>query len=104
MLNDLIARVNQHMEISREFGKRGEVEQSLHYAHEADKINIEKEILEQRLKFPSGRVMFVCEISGVFINNTDNEARRADHYNGKQYLGWKAIRDKLRELQNRFRK
>jgi len=26
---------------------------------------------------------------------------RADHYNGKQYLGWKAIRDKLKELEEK---
>merc|ERR1739848_887584 len=90
------------METSREFGMRGEVERSLHSALEAETINIEKENLEQRLKFPSGRIMFVCEVCGVFINSTENEARRADHYNGKQYLGWKAIRDKLKQLTDKL--
>jgi hypothetical protein len=98
----MMARINQHMETSQRFGERGEVEKSLHYAQEAEKMNTEKEILEQRLKFPSGRIMFVCEICGVFINSTDNEARRADHYNGKQYLGWKAIRDRLKQLEEKF--
>eukprot|EP00747_Dinoflagellata_sp_TGD_P158967 gnl/TRDRNA2_/TRDRNA2_177860_c0_seq6.p1 gnl/TRDRNA2_/TRDRNA2_177860_c0~~gnl/TRDRNA2_/TRDRNA2_177860_c0_seq6.p1 ORF type:complete len:277 (-),score=1.95 gnl/TRDRNA2_/TRDRNA2_177860_c0_seq6:1267-2097(-) len=101
MLDDLTTRINQHMEASRKYGELSEVERSLQSAREAEVINIEKENLEQRLKFPSGRIMFVCEICGVFINSTDNEARRADHYNGKQYLGWKAIRDKLRELENK---
>merc|ERR1711918_254738 len=101
MLNDLTARINQYMETSRRFGERGEVEKSLHYAQEAEKTNTEKEILEQRFKFQSGRIMFVCEVCGVFINNTDNEARRADHYNGKQYLGWKEIRDKLKYLEKK---
>merc|ERR1712139_408604 len=51
--------------------------------------------------YPGGRIMFVCEVCGVFINSTDNEARRAYHYNGKQYLGWKAIRDKLKDLEEK---
>lgn len=29
-------------------------------------------------------------------------ATRADHYNGKQYLGWKAIRDKCAELDAKY--
>merc|ERR1712050_89289 len=68
-------------------------------AQEVEKIRTDKENLEQRLKYPGGRIMFVCDVCGVFINSTDNEARRADHYNGKQYLGWKAIRDKLKPLE-----
>jgi len=45
-------------------------------AHEAFKIKEEKETIEQRIRFPGGRIMFVCDVCGVFINNTDNEARR----------------------------
>merc|ERR1711907_280826 len=90
------------METSQKLGEEGEVDRSLQAAQDAEKTKREKEILEQRLKFPSGRNMFVCEICGVFINSTDNEARRADHYNGKQYLGWKAIRDKRKQLEEKF--
>merc|ERR1711904_701226 len=68
----------------------------------AEKKKNEKEGMGQRVKHPGGRIMFVCEICGVFINSTDNEARRADHYNGKQYLGWKAIRNKLQQLGQKF--
>merc|ERR1711977_502769 len=92
------------METSQKLGEEGEVDRSLQAAQDAEKIKIEKEGLEQRVKHPGGRIMFVCEICGVFINSTDNEARRADHYNGKQYLGWKAIRDKLKELESKFAK
>ena len=38
---------------------------------------------------PSCAPPAVCEVCGVFIQSTDNEARRRDHIEGKQYLGWK---------------
>uniref|UniRef100_A0A7S0N5A5 Luc7-like protein n=1 Tax=Pyramimonas obovata TaxID=1411642 RepID=A0A7S0N5A5_9CHLO len=43
----------------------------------------------------------VCPVSGVYMSSTDNEQRQADHLSGKQYQGWKAIREKLKELQER---
>merc|ERR1719262_1226898 len=102
MLDDMAKRVKQLMETSQKLGEEGEVDRSLQAAQDADKIKTEKENLEQRFKYPGGRIMFVCDVCGVFINSTDNEARRADHYNGKQYLGWKAIRDKLKFLDNKL--
>merc|ERR1712193_165749 len=95
----MTTRFNIFMKTSQRYGEQGQINLALQAAQEADKVKLEKENLEQRFKFPSGRIMFVCEVCGVFINNTDNEARRADHYNGKQYLGWKAIREKLKTLE-----
>lgn len=43
----------------------------------------------------------VCDVCGLFIQSTDTEARRRDHVEGKQYLGWLAIRQKLAELGER---
>merc|ERR1719456_2131866 len=104
LLQDMTANMVRLMETSQKLGELGEVDQSLQNAQEAEKINLERELLEQRFKFPGGRIMFVCDICGVFINSTDNEARRADHYNGKQYVGWKAIRNKLRDLEDKLYK
>ena len=42
--------------------------------------------------------MIVCEVSGNFMNSTDNGERLRCHFEGKQYQGWKLIRDKLKEL------
>merc|ERR1712124_110458 len=104
MLDGMTTRANAFLESSQKYGGRGNVDLSLRTAQEAERLRIEQQDLEQRLRFPGGRIMFVCEVCGVFINNTDNEARRADHYNGKQYLGWKAIRDKLKELETKITK
>lgn len=99
MVQDMGEHIKRLISSSQKLGEEGNVDHSLQKAQEAENMKIEKENLEQRLKYPGGRIMFVCEVCGVFINSTDNEARRADHYNGKQYLGWKAIRDKLKALE-----
>ena len=44
----------------------------------------------------------MCDVCGVFIQSTDNEARRRDHLEGKQYLGWLAIREKHKELMGKY--
>jgi len=40
----------------------------------------------------------VCEISGNFMSARDADERIAAHYAGKQYVGWKLVRDKHREM------
>jgi len=44
----------------------------------------------------------VCEISGNFMSSRDAEERIAAHYAGKQYVGWKMVRDKYRELHLKY--
>jgi broad-specificity NMP kinase len=41
----------------------------------------------------------VCEVSGNFMSARDADERIAAHYSGKQYVGWKLVRDKLAEMQ-----
>ncbi|GAX11947.1 hypothetical protein FisN_8Lh035 [Fistulifera solaris] len=40
----------------------------------------------------------VCEISGNFMSSRDADERIAAHYAGKQYVGWKLVRDKYKEM------
>jgi RNA-binding protein Luc7-like 2 len=101
-LDTMAARVKELVEKSGKLGEEGEVDASLQAAAEADRIRAEREKLENSLRNPV-KIMYVCDVCGVYINSTDNEQRKADHYNGKQYLGWKAIRDKLKELEGRER-
>jgi len=44
----------------------------------------------------------VCEISGNFMSSRDAEERIAAHYAGKQYVGWKMVRDKCSELHKKY--
>ena len=45
----------------------------------------------------------VCEVSGNFMSFRDAEERIAAHYAGKQFVGWKMVRDKFLELEKKVR-
>ena len=45
----------------------------------------------------------VCEMSGNFMSTRDAEERIAAHYAGKQYVGWKMVREKFQELEKKSR-
>ncbi|GKY97411.1 hypothetical protein MPSEU_000699600 [Mayamaea pseudoterrestris] len=44
----------------------------------------------------------VCEVSGNFMSARDADERIAAHYSGKQYVGWKLVRDKLASMQKLY--
>jgi len=45
----------------------------------------------------------VCDTSGNFMSSRDADERIAAHYAGKQYVGWKMVRDKYKELHKKYR-
>jgi RNA-binding protein Luc7-like 2 len=44
----------------------------------------------------------VCEVSGNFMSARDADERIAAHYAGKQYVGWKLVRDKFADMQQKY--
>jgi hypothetical protein len=44
----------------------------------------------------------VCEVSGNFMSARDADERIAAHYAGKQYVGWKLVRDKLKDMVQQY--
>ncbi|CAJ1959383.1 unnamed protein product [Cylindrotheca closterium] len=44
----------------------------------------------------------VCEVSGNFMSARDADERIAAHYAGKQYVGWKLVRDKFGEMVQKY--
>ena len=44
----------------------------------------------------------VCQVSGNFMSSRDADERIAAHYAGKQYVGWKLVRDKYREMVEQY--
>jgi LUC7 N_terminus len=44
----------------------------------------------------------VCEISGNNMSSRDADERIAAHYSGKQYVGWKLVRDKLQAMIKKY--
>jgi LUC7 N_terminus len=44
----------------------------------------------------------VCEVSGNFMSARDADERIAAHYAGKQYVGWKLVREKFQEMIQKY--
>ncbi|KAG2422731.1 hypothetical protein HXX76_015818 [Chlamydomonas incerta] len=100
-LSDMQAKAKEMLQKSQEAGEAGEVDVSMALAQQATEMQAQHDRLHKSLTAPE-RTMSVCDICGVFINSTDNDQRRQEHLTGKQYLGWKAIREKYAELTSRW--
>lgn len=44
----------------------------------------------------------VCEVSGNFMSARDADERIAAHYAGKQYVGWRLVREKFKEMIGKY--
>lgn len=91
------AKEKEATEKAEKLAEDADVDGSQMFAQQAEAFSRQHDALQKQFQLPE-RTMSVCEVCGVFINSTDNDQRRADHLAGKQYLGWKAIREKLTEL------
>lgn len=63
------------LEKAEQLGEEGDVDGALVFSQQAEAFAKQKEVQHRQLTQPD-RTMTVCEICGVFINSTDNEARR----------------------------
>lgn len=55
--------------------EEGDVDASMAYNKQAETLRAQYDSLKESLTQPE-RTMTVCDVCGVFINSTDNEARR----------------------------
>jgi len=62
--------------------------------------NLQKQLYYVRNDTTSDKT--VCETSGNFMSSRDADERIAAHYAGKQYVGWKMVRDKFKELIKKY--
>lgn len=46
--------------------------------------------------------LLLFQVSGNIMSSADNEERIMCHFQGKQYLGWKACREKVKELREKY--
>lgn len=121
-LDDFLKRQGELVEQSEQLAEAGDVDASMARASRAEKLKEEHDQTLVTLTAPD-RIMTVCEVCGVFINCTDSEQRQlasaaalgktalgnvvpvskalGDHLEGKQYLGWLAIRQKYKELSDK---
>eukprot|EP00467_Chlorarachnion_reptans_P024378 CAMPEP_0114500446 /NCGR_PEP_ID=MMETSP0109-20121206/7966_1 /TAXON_ID=29199 /ORGANISM="Chlorarachnion reptans, Strain CCCM449" /LENGTH=331 /DNA_ID=CAMNT_0001678103 /DNA_START=71 /DNA_END=1064 /DNA_ORIENTATION=+ len=94
-----IAKISKEAE---EYGENGDVEQARVLSMRVESLKTESELI---MKKPDDictntRTMIVCEVSGVLMSSTDSESRLKSLYAGKQYQGWKKVRDFYLELKD----
>eukprot|EP00472_Partenskyella_glossopodia_P005228 CAMPEP_0197514850 /NCGR_PEP_ID=MMETSP1318-20131121/163_1 /TAXON_ID=552666 /ORGANISM="Partenskyella glossopodia, Strain RCC365" /LENGTH=347 /DNA_ID=CAMNT_0043063057 /DNA_START=45 /DNA_END=1089 /DNA_ORIENTATION=+ len=92
VIQDEIGKLSKEAE---ELGENGEIEQAKVLSMRIEALKAESEQIMKKPDDPrfSGRQLMVCEVSGVLMSTTDSEARLKSLYSGKQYQGWKKVRD-----------
>ena len=98
VLVDEIKELHAQCEV---LGEQGEVDASLVAFKQANEKQQRLTELEKKIKPQNVKKHFVCTVSGLVYSSTDNEDRMAELQSGRQYRGWKQIRDKLEELKRR---
>lgn len=98
-LKDQILELQVKAELA---GEQGEIETTVRLSEEADQLGAKKAELEAAVELKKqqslGRKQCVCPVSGLIHAANDSEARLAELQSGRQYRGWKAMRDRLAEL------
>ena len=97
-LKDQAAELQVQSEL---LGEEGDVEGALAAFQQAAAVLTKAQEVERRAMPRDQKRQYVDDVSGLVYSSTDSEARIADLQAGKQYKGWRAIRDKLVELEER---
>lgn len=87
---------------ARELGEEGKVDEAYRVMSQMEALKSERIAIEQKLSRPlipnDQKKLVLCEVSGNFLSSTDSAERLRAHFEGKQYKGWKAVRDKYESL------
>uniref|UniRef100_A0A6V3RLE1 Uncharacterized protein n=1 Tax=Lotharella globosa TaxID=91324 RepID=A0A6V3RLE1_9EUKA len=85
---------------AEEAGENGDIEKAKALATKVEGLKAESEQIMKKPDDPrfNSRQLMVCEVSGVLMSTTDSESRLKSLYSGKQYQGWKKVRDFHAEL------
>merc|ERR1712086_206577 len=97
-VTDLNGQILELQKKSESLGEEGDIDGSLALHQQAEQLRVQKDDIERAAAPPNEKRQFVCEVSGLIYSSTDNEARIRDLQAGRQYIGYKQIRDKLVEL------
>lgn len=108
-------QIQELEEKQEKLGEEGNIDEYMKLQEEIDKLkekrNIERYtpdfpedevglVLAQHGTQPQHQVLRVCEVCGSLLSAKETK-RLEDHYVGKLHMGFKLIREKLRELEKR---
>ncbi|KAJ3331006.1 splicing factor [Blyttiomyces sp. JEL0837] len=104
-LSNEIAELTSQVE---KLGEEGNVDESLEILRQVEELQKTKMEKERDLKVMAAadansqhQKLRVCGICSAYLSIFDSDRRLADHFQGKMHLGFKQIRDKLEELQQK---
>ncbi|KAJ3215735.1 splicing factor [Dinochytrium kinnereticum] len=106
-LDDLTKEISVLTALVEKLGEEGNVDESLESLRQVEKLQETKLEKEKELKTLVGsdqsqhQKLRVCGICSAYLSIFDSDRRLADHFQGKMHLGFKAVRDKLEELQKK---
>lgn len=85
------------------------MDESLTVMKEVEEVKAKKKALEDEYHaaIPRHTVqqqkLRACEVCGAFLSMYDNDRRLADHFGGKLHIGFVTIREKIKQLEVRWR-
>ncbi|KAG5188699.1 hypothetical protein JKP88DRAFT_25649, partial [Tribonema minus] len=95
--------IKEKTEESEKLAEDGEIDEAQARLEEVASMQQKKNSIEkQYTSIKTVKRNIVCEVSGNIMSSADNEERIMCHFQGKQYLGWKACREKVKELREKF--
>lgn len=103
-VHELAEAIGKKLAAAEALGEEGNVEKSLEYMEEVEKLKKEKQSaeVEYRNSMPASsyqqQKLRVCEVCSAYLGIHDNDRRLADHFGGKLHLGFITIRERLEEL------
>jgi len=89
-------------------GEEGKVSESMEALKDAEKLKVDKAAMEKEISDKGDRPsqqqkLRVCETCSAYLSVFDSDRRLADHFNGKMHMGYVQIRERVKELREKFR-
>jgi hypothetical protein len=103
-VHELAEQIGKRLAAAEALGAEGNVEKSLEFMEEVEKLKKEKTVAEidYRNSMPASsyqqQKLRVCEVCSAYLGIHDNDRRLADHFGGKLHLGFITIRERLEDL------
>ena len=94
------SQISEYAAKAEKLGEDGEVDAAQQALAESDRLKVLRDEAETR--FGNVKQMFACAVSGVLMSSVDNEERKIEHETGKQYVGWKLLRELRDELSEKI--
>ena len=95
--------IKEKTDASEKLAEEGDIDEAHTQLEEVQAMRQEKQDIETHYtSIKTVKRNIVCEVSGNIMSSADNEERIMCHFQGKQYLGWKACREKVKELREKL--